>query len=432
MLYDIAFILFAIIYLPTLIFRGKLHKDFLERFGKFSYEKLKALAAPGKSIWIQAVSVGEVSLCKRLVPLLRLKYPDDRIVFSTITKTGNDLAKKLFAKDAVIIYFPLDLSFIVRRVVGIINPKLYVMVETEIWPNVIKEVSGRNIPSIMINGRISDRSFGKYKLARRFLKSTLARISQFSMQSKTDAERITSLGAPTDAVCVTGNMKFDVDVLMGTESSHKLKELMALTDEDQLLVAGSTHKGEEEMLINAFKELIEEFPRLRFLIAPRHIERTGEVEHAIKEAGFASHRISELKWARNPIRVRSLGDDHGDDIFILDMIGQLNDAYDLASIVFVGGSLIRHGGQNPIEPAILEKPVLFGPHMFNFREITALLLERSAAVQVADAGSLTAGLRRLLDDPKLRSELGRNAKDVIFANRGATSRNLDAISGLLK
>ncbi|MFH1189177.1 MAG: glycosyltransferase N-terminal domain-containing protein, partial [Candidatus Omnitrophota bacterium] len=212
MLYDIGFFIFSIFYLPTLIFRGKLHGDFGERFGSYSSQKRSRLAAGRSAIWIQAVSVGEVALCKSLIPMIREHFPESSIVFSTITKAGNELARKLFSKDAVIIYFPLDFSFIVKKAVSLIKPKVYVMVETEIWPNILKALSASGARTILVNGRISDRSFGKYELAKPFLRSTLERIGAFCMQSETDARRIIALGAPKERVRVTGTMKFDINI----------------------------------------------------------------------------------------------------------------------------------------------------------------------------------------------------------------------------
>src|SRR3989338_3557346 len=212
MLYDIGFLIFSIVYLPTLLFKGKLHRDFLERFGIYEKCKRDSLSSGEERIWIQAVSVGEVSLCRALIPSLKGKFPDKEIVLSTITRAGNDLAKKIFSGDAVVIYFPLDFSFIVKKVMGLIRPGLYIMIETEIWPNMIKETSDNKIPSILINGRISDKSFGMYRLAGLFLRDIFTKIDKFCMQSEIDAERIETLGASAERVTVTGNMKFDTEI----------------------------------------------------------------------------------------------------------------------------------------------------------------------------------------------------------------------------
>jgi len=370
------------------------------------------------------VSVGEVAVCKSLIPLLKEKFPGYDLVVSTITKAGNDLAKRLFSKDAVIIYFPLDFGFTVRRAVKHIKPRLYIMIETEIWPNLLKELSLNSVPSVMMNGRISDRSIGKYRLISPFLKNVLSKIRAFCMQDTIDAERVISLGAPPERVNVTGNMKFDAEVLAGVEDPGVIRRSLSLNDDDPLLVAGSTHKGEEKTIVEAFRDLVLEFPKLRLLIAPRHVGRVEEVESVISKSGLESVRVSRLNDTRCTIDDRR--------ILILDTIGHLNEAYSAATLVFIGGSLVKHGGQNPVEPALLGRPILFGPHMFNFRYITKVLLTEGAALQIAGKEDLVRSSKMLLKDPLKRSELGANAKRVIEKNRGATKKNLEKISEILR
>lgn len=409
MLYDIGFAIFSVFYLPTLIFKGKLHGDFAERFGNFAPDKRKALENARGAIWIQAVSVGEVTVCKSLVARLKAEVPDRKIVISTITRTGNDLAKKLFSKDAVIIYFPLDFSFIVKKIVALIRPAIYIMIETELWPNLLKEMAKNKIPTILINGRISDKSFGKYMTAAPFLKGTLQKMSSFCMQSDLDAERIVAIGAPKYKVKVTGNMKFDVDIKTDLKAMETLKETLSLKADEELIVAGSTHQGEESIVLEVFKNTVKDHPKLKLLIAPRHIERAYEVREEVKKAGLENTA----------------------NVFVLDKIGYLTSAYSFATIVFVGGSLVPHGGQNPIEPAIFEKPVIFGPHMFNFKDAVRSLLAVNGAIQISGAEELSQCVKQLLNDNKKRAELGRNAKEAVMSGRGATSKNIDAIKGLL-
>jgi len=409
MLYDIGFAIFSLFYLPALIFGGKLHGDFAERFGRYGEDKRKALAEAKGAIWIQAVSVGEVALCRGLIPKLKSAFPARRIVLSTITKTGNDLAKRLFSEDAVIIYFPLDFSSIVKKVVALITPGIYIMIETEIWPNLLKEIARNKVPSILINGRISDRSFGKYGMAKPFLKDTLKKISQFCMQSDLDAERIIYLGAPIKRVRVTGNMKFDIDIKADSKAMETLRETLSLKAGEELFVAGSTHRAEERMVIESFKELLKDFPKIRLLIAPRHIERGHEVRQEVKRAGLAPSQV-----------------------FILDRIGYLASAYSFATLVFIGGSLVKHGGQNPIEPAAFEKAVIFGPHMFNFKSVARVFLDCDGAIQVSDKEGLVRAAALLLKDSRRRAELGRNAKRVALENRGATEKNLEEVSASLR
>lgn len=403
MLYDIAFLIFSIFYLPKLIFKKKLRGNFSQRLGFYDKAKAGELESGAGSIWIQAVSVGEVSLCKSLIPLLKRRFPQSKIVISTITKTGNELAKKLFSDKAVIIYFPLDLSFIVKRAVKFIRPKIYIMVETEIWPNLLRALSRSSVPAVIINGRISDASYGKYRLARPFLKKTFNRISFFCMQSNMDAERIMSLGAAPDRVRVTGNMKFDTESKADTSSAQAMSVSLGMKAGDLLIVAGSTHKGEEEAILSVFRALAKEFNSLKLLIAPRHVERAGEVKSLLNNA------------------------DNG-RILVLDRIGLLNSAYSIATLVFIGGSLVGHGGQNPIEPAVFEKPVIFGPHMFNFKDVVSLFIKKGAAIQVKDKDDLGLKISALLKDGAWRHRLGSNAKKIVSENRGATEKNLNVIT----
>ncbi|MFA6320416.1 MAG: 3-deoxy-D-manno-octulosonic acid transferase [Candidatus Omnitrophota bacterium] len=420
MLYDIGFFIFSLFYLPTLIFKGKLHGDFGERFGFYGREKRAALAQAKGAIWIQAVSVGEVALCRSLVPMMREKFPQHPIVFSTITKTGNELARKLFSKDAVIIYFPLDFSFVVKKVIRMIKPKMYVMVETEIWPNFLKTIERNTIPAILINGRISDKSFGKYEMARPFLQKIIKNMNSLCMQSKTDADRIIKMGAAAEKVKVTGNMKFDVPAKPIQSSGDELKKQLGLEEGDELLVAGSTHPGEEEAVIDAYQDIVKKIPGLKLLIAPRHIDRADEVAEVARGCGF------------NPVKLSVLQSDASNSqIFILDTIGRLNDFYSIASAVFVGGSLIPHGGQNPIEPAIYGKPVIFGPYMFNFKGIAEAFLSKDAAIRVDAAGDLTAVLYNMLANKNRQAEVGLRAKEVIAANRGATENVLNEMGRFL-
>ena len=427
MLYDIAFLLFSLFYIPTLVFKGKLHRDFVERFGIYGDAKEDALWKARDVIWIQAVSVGEVTLCKSLIPELKTKFPLRSIVLSTITRTGNDLAKKLFSNDAIVIYFPLDFSATAKGAISKIKPKLYVMIETEIWPNVLKELGRKRVPSILINGRISDRSFGKYKIVKSFLAKTLDMVSMFCMQSEADANRIRELGAKPDRVIVTGNMKFDTDAIINRNTA--LPGLFGLSSKDRIFVAGSTHGGEEEAVVSAYKDLLNDFPELKLIIAPRHVERSSEVESVLKRFGFDAVMMSRA--SEKPARDTPPGHSANRSAYIIDKIGHLNDAYAMAEIVFIGGSLVPHGGQNPIEPAAFEKPVLFGPYMFNFKTVASALLENKGAIQVRDGKELLLKAEQLLKDTGSGISLGLNAKATILKNRGASQRNLKAIEGFV-
>lgn len=422
MLYDLGFLIFSVFYLPVLFFKGKMHGDFGQRFAFYGNALRKRLASGRETIWIQCVSVGEVSLCRSFVPLLRKRYPKSAIVVSTITKTGNALAAKLFSDLATVIYFPVDFSFVVKRAVRIIRPRLYIMVEAEIWPNLLKTLNASAVQTAVINGRISDRSFGKYMAARALLRRTLEGIKLYCMQSELDKARIIAMGAPERRVRVTGSMKFDMDT-DAAQPSEKMKALLGLAPGERLFVAGSTHPGEEEMILDVYKKLSAEFPSLRLLVAPRHIERSDEVERTVKKFGFNPVRISKLRVTDYGLRVT--------DVFMLDTIGHLREAYSAAAIVFIGGSMVKHGGQNPIEPAVFGKVAIFGPHMFNFRTIADLFLTNFGAIQVGTKAELLDQARLLLKNDTARERFGHNAKRVVLENRGASARNLEAINELI-
>jgi 3-deoxy-D-manno-octulosonic-acid transferase len=344
------------------------------------------------------------------------------MVVSTITKAGHSIAKRLFSDIATVIYFPLDFSFTVKRALRAIRPTLYIMVEAEIWPNLLKALHNSDVPSAVINGRISDKSFGKYLAARFFLKATLERIDLYCMQSDLDRARIMEMGAPKDKVMVTGSMKFDVDSGAKTPSKEMAAHL-GLKPDDMLFVAGSTHPGEEAMVLGVYKGLMGEFQNLKLLIAPRHVERSAKVEAIIRKSGLEPVRFSKLRVTGYGLRVT--------DVLILDTIGHLNDAYSLATLVFIGGSMVRHGGQNPIEPAAFGKVSIFGPHMFNFKAIAAALLANFGAIQVETEKEMLDQARLLLENASARERFGENARRTVASNRGATARNLEAVEKIM-
>jgi len=363
-----------------------------------------------KLIWLHTVSVGEANAACTLVSQLKEIYPNYNLVVSTVTQTGNKIAQKLIDSDDVLIYAPLDVSFIVKKVINLIKPQVFIVAETEIWPNIITSLTRNNIPVVLVNGRISGSSFSGYKVIQPFLKGILGKIKLFCMQTEEDAKRIIQLGAKSSQVKITGNMKFDIERL---EDKRKKKDL-GLAEDDELFIAGSTHQGEEEIVLKTYKELIKVYPKLKLLIAPRHIERTREVERLIYRFGFKPQRISQLEKGLRTI-------------FILDTIGQLRSLYSLADVVFVGGSLISRGGQNPIEPGLFSKPVIFGPYMSNFSDAARAFLDKKAAIMVNNAQGLQDAVSKILNEPGLKEKLGKAAEELICEHRGASIRNAELI-----
>jgi len=369
-------------------------------------------------IWLHMVSVGEARALRILLEKLRKEYPDRKIALSTVTPTGNKIARSMAVEGDLVFYLPLDISFIVRSVVDLINPCLFVIAETEIWPNLITYLNKRAIPIISVNSRISDKSFKSYTLIKFLLQGILNKISFFCVQTQTDSLRLLALGVNPKKIKLTGNMKFD-----NTEDADKknadcadYRRKLGLKKEDKLLTAGSTHPGEEEIILRVYKELLSDFPALKLLIAPRHPERAPEIERLALNYGFNSVFISKLIPST---------------IFILDTIGQLKDFYAVSDIVFIGGSLIKKGGQNILEPALFSKPIIFGPYMFNFRDIAELFLVSGAAVSVKDKEELREKIKDLFLYPESALELGRRAKELLLKNQGASERNLEIIKEVL-
>jgi 3-deoxy-D-manno-octulosonic-acid transferase len=414
-LYDLIFLLVSIFFLPRYIFRKKFHQGFLSRFGVLPRDL--NLSGP---IWIHAVSVGEAMAIRRLVEDLRKFAPLRKIVISTVTPTGNKIARDMAKKDDFVTYLPLDFGFIVRSVIAKIRPSLFIIAETEIWPNLISCLYSQDIPVVIVNGRISNRSFLGYSMLRILLKPILNKITLFCVQSQRDAQRLLRLGVSTDKIQITGNMKFDLEPLAIKYENLNLR----LQDKERLWVCGSTHSGEEEMLLSAYESLNAEFPDLRLLIAPRHPGRACLVDRIIREHGFDPLRVSQLT-VMPPAQLKK------QTVFVLDTIGQLLFFYNIADLVFVGGSLVKRGGHNILEPAALEKPILFGPYMFNFSDIAELFLSHQAALRVADKEELILKVKELLSNPSQAQNLGHRAKELMQKNAGSTQRNVALISRLL-
>lgn len=420
-IYDLIFLVFALVYLPVYLFKRKFHKGFLARLG-FLPKDLDL----GNPIWIHAVSVGEAKAVKNLLSGLRSEYPGKKFVISTVTATGNKIVKSFAGKNDFITYLPLDFSFIVKAVIEKINPALFILAETEIWPNLLTCLKHRNTPVVVVNARISRRSFKGYAAVRFLVGRVLNKVSLFCAQTEGDKEKLILLGAKKDKVRVTGNLKFDLqEDLAGPEKAKaRLKEDLRFSPEDKIFVAGSTHAPEEAIIIKMYRGLLKEFKDLKLIIAPRHPERAKEVAAIASRFGFRPVFISQDK----PACAGCIPS----PVFIVDVIGRLMDFYAIADIVFVGGSLIKKGGQNILEPAVLAKPVIFGPHMFNFNDIAELYLGGGAAILADNEDELLNAVKYLLSNPREAAALGKKAKGLILDNQGATQRTLSLIAELVK
>src|SRR2546425_4953851 len=354
------------------------------------------IGAGRPSAWLHAVSVGEAIATAPLIEGLRRLHPELPVVMTTVTNTGAQIVRQRFAGLVTHRFFPLDLPWVARRVATSINPAFLICMETELWPNTLRALAGRGVPVMIANGRISDRSFRRYRLVRRFLTSVLADVRVFAMQSDEDARRIIALGAHPERVVVTGNIKADASVADPPGAGDLWRRLLALAPSQRVWVAGSTHPGEEGPVLDAHRAALDELPELGLVIAPRHPERTHQVQALLELRGWPSVRRGELPAAvtntAGPVP----------PVVILDTVGELAMLYSVADVVFVGGSLVPMGGHNVLEAAQRRKPVLIGPHTTNFRESAGLLESAGAAIVVRDATDLSRELRRLLADPDLR------------------------------
>lgn len=415
------------LFLLSAIFRGKHAAGFFQRLGF-----LPAFKPDRRSvIWLHCVSVGETNAARPIVEELKAALPDHRLIVSTTTRTGQKLAKTIFADTAECVFFvPFDWRWTVRRTLKRFEPKTLLLMETEIWFNLIRETYKNKGRIAIINGRLSERSFTRYSKMRQFMKRILGYIDLALMQENADATRLMSLGIRASKVKVTGNLKFDHE-LDDRENAltAEMRERFGISADAPLIIAASTHEPEEKWIIAAFKDVWkssrEKLPRL--MIAPRHPERFAEVAELVKTSGFTWVRRSEKPSSRDSVA----------EIILLDSIGELRAAYPLAEIVFVGGSLIPHGGQSIFEPAAAGKAIVTGPYTTNFEAAVKEFLDKEALLQIEEVTEKNADLRvavafaDLLSNAKKRKMLGENAFEVMQHNRGASRRTIDYITHLI-
>jgi 3-deoxy-D-manno-octulosonic-acid transferase len=378
-----------------------------------------------ESIWIHAVSVGEALTARALAEDLKERYPRLRLFLSTTTIAGQQVARRSLHHVDAVFYFPFDWAFIVRRTLNIVKPRVFIMMETEIWPNLLRVCRKRGVKTVVINGRISSRSYPRYRLIKPFFRRVLADVNRFCMQSEESARRLIDLGGDPARVTVTGSLKFDSLEMPATTAHGKPRgrvlRFFRLSPSRTVVVAGSTMRGEETAVLRAFARIKTAMPGALAIIAPRHPERFAEVERLARDAGFVTARRSELPIDAEPRA----------DVVVLDSIGELAQLYQLATAVFVGGSLVDQGGHNILEPAIFGKPIVFGPFMQNFQEIAEAFLTNGAAVQVQGDRELDEALLTLVSDPVRRARLGAAARALVEANRGAKEKTLAVIAELV-
>lgn len=370
-----------------------------------------------KTIWIHALSVGEVTSALPLISGLRKEIPNVELVFSTATRAGSEVAEKLL-HDKVdrFIPFPFDIFPVIKRFVGIVQPDLFILVETDFWPGILSALKQQKIPSLLVNGRISEKSMQSYGRFSFFFKPLFASFQTLSMQTEKDKDNLIALGIDHRQIETLGNLKYDTALYSTSSQNQPIS--FSLPPHEQLLVAGSTHEGEEEILLQSYKELKEKHPGSYMIIAPRDIHRGKAIQTLAATFNFQANCRSQINAG-------------GKDILILDTIGELNHVYSHADMAFVGGSLVAQGGHNPIEPAIFAVPVLFGPHMEDFSEISDQLIEAGGAIMVRDNNELSTTLHNLLTKTTLRQETGDAARTFILSRQGVIKRHLNLIEEML-
>jgi 3-deoxy-D-manno-octulosonic-acid transferase len=425
--YNLLLAALAILSLPWWLLQMRLPKyraGLRERLGSVP-QRLQAAGSstmkPGAikpgSIWVHAVSVGEVLAVSQLIAALKSKYPDRQIFISTTTATGQALARQRFGEDHVF-FMPLDFGFAVRPYLKALRPQLLILAETEFWPNLLHLAGKRGVALATVNARISDRSFPRYQKFKWFFSRVLSEMDLFLAQTTEDASRLRAIGAATERVRVSGNLKFDIRPSTQSALVNDLRS--ALNRDVPVIVCGSTAEGEEEFVLQAFKIVQQKISSCVMILAPRHPERFERVAALISAAGIALQRRST--WtAPQPVTP---------GIFLLDTVGELAAVYALADIAFVGGSLVPTGGHNILEPAQYGAAIVVGPHTFNFREIVSLF-EQGNAVRVATQETLGPLFLELLKQPEEREQLGHRAKDLFAHHAGATRRTLEALTPLL-
>ncbi len=416
--YNCLLLILLIIYMPVLLYKmahGKYRQGFKQRFGFLEQDIINKFSNK-PTIWIHAVSVGETVAAGPIVKALKKEKPEYRILFSTVTDTGHKMAEKIISEADELIYFPLDFSPAVNRVLNKINPELVILTETELWPNFIRLAAQKNIKTMLVNGRISDDSAKKYKYLGPFMKDMLNNIDILSMQSRQDEQYVLNLGAQATKVYNTGNTKFDQDYgTVDEEEREELHRKLKIKETQPVFVAGSTHANEEEQLLYVYKKLKEKYRELLFIIAPRHIERANRIAAYYNKAGVKTINYTSIS-----------GHNYNDNrVIILDVIGKLTRIYAVADLVFIGGSLVEIGGHNMLEAAAHGKMSFFGPHMFNFKDSTELTLQYKAGVQVSDAAHLLDEIEYFLENKEELRLYGKKALEMIKANKGATKRNTE-------
>ena len=439
-LYSLISLFVLVVLSPWFLYQAIRHKKYLGSLGqRLGYLPVSFNLDGDESIWVHAVSVGEVLAARPLVAELKHRYSNLKIFLSTTTISGQQVARRDVRDLDDVFYFPFDWTLTARRTLNVVRPRLFVMMETEIWPNLLRECRRRGIKTIVVNGRISYRSYPRYSLVKPFFRRVLADIDHFCVQSEETSRRLVALGADPGRITMTGSLKFDsLDTVPGaaptpmfgagpstslgaSRGRDRVLRFFRMSPSRPVLVAGSTLRGEEEAVIRAFNRVRSAGSPAMLIVAARHPERFSEVERLCRHEGLVTVRRSELAIDTEPRA----------DAVVLDTTGELAQLYQIATAVFVGGSLVPAGGHNILEPAVHGKPIVFGPYMQNFAAIAETFLSNGAAVQVRSGRELEDTMVSLMTDPVRRARLGAAARALVEANRGAKDKTLAAIANVL-
>lgn len=424
-LYNILLHLVFIILFPYFIFKsivtGKYRKNFFSRLGFWTDTGNEGFE---KKVWFHSVSVGETRAVIPLLKKFKEKNPKTKIYFSTVTLTGNEVAgKEGEGLIDCLFYLPFDFSWVVKKVVNKIGPDVFIIVEKEIWPNILKTLNKKEIPIAVINGIVSERSFRKYLKLNFFFKKVFSMINVFLSVTGEDAKRAIMLGVDEKHVLVAGNIKFEMDFDVNKEEIEKIKKELFINDTDIIFTAGSTHKGEEEIILNLFNELKDRYENLKLVIAPRHPQRFSEVEKLIND--------NKLKCIKRKEAVGSKEDKKEERIILLNTIGELTKIYSFSDFCFVGGSMVEGiGGHNIMEPAFFEKPAIYGHHIKSYEYMANMLEKGAGGVRACNIEELKNMVKSFLDTPSLAVKIGESGKRVVEQNKGAMGTTISLIEKL--
>ena len=415
LLFPIVFLLMLPKFLSRMLKRGGYGQHFEQRVGHFGSRTKERIRAQ-RRIWVHAVSVGEIYVALKFMKAYRAAHPDAYFALSVTTSTAHRIGREQIDERDVLFYFPVDLPVIIKKVLRIINPLRIVLVEGEFWPNLIRLAHARQIPVSLINGRMSENSYKGYRKLKSLTADILRRIDPICVQGQVDADRMLGIGAPEQQVHIMGTVKFDVAERdpAGEAAARAVLVELGVPDDAVVLLGGSTWPGEEAVLCGIYQRLRAAHPHLFLIIVPRHVERAEEVMAVFEQHALKVARRSQME------RVEGVPP----DVFFVDTTGELRNFYAAADLIFVGKSLLEHGGQNPIEPATCGKAVLVGPNMENFPAVMPIFQQRDALVQVADAAGLEAEIGRLLADPSARTALGGRAAQVVAENQGVIEKTV--------